>query len=48
MSTRLDRMLALLAPFGGVRGRVIRLLGWGGRHAPAFGPRQRILPMHRW
>ncbi len=42
------RMLALLEPFRGVRGRVIRLLGWAGRHAPAYGPRRRILPMHRW
>jgi len=42
------RMLSLLAPFDGQRGRVIRLLGLGGRRPPAFGPRQRILPMHRW
>jgi hypothetical protein len=42
------RMLCLLEPFRGVRGRVIRLLGWAGRHAPAYGPRRRILPMHRW
>jgi hypothetical protein len=42
------RMLALLEPFRGVRGRVIRLLGWAGRHAPAHGPRRRILPMYRW
>ena len=42
------RMLALLEPFRGQRGRVIRLLGLAGRHAPAFGPRRRILPMHRW
>jgi len=43
-----DRMLALLEPFRGQRGRVIRLLVLAGRRAPAFGPRQRILPMHRW
>jgi len=42
------RMLALLEPFRGQRGRVIRLLAMAGRHAPAFGPRRRILPMHRW
>ena len=42
------RMLALLEPFRGVRGRVIRLLGLAGRRAPAFGPRRKILPMHRW
>lgn len=43
-----DRMLALLEPFRGQRGRVIRLLGLAGRRPPAFGPRRRILPMHRW
>ncbi len=43
-----SRMLALLESFRGVRGRVIRLLGWAGRRPPAFGPRRRILPMHRW
>lgn len=43
-----DRMLTLLEPFRGHRGRVIRLLGLAGRRAPAFGPRRRILPMHRW
>ena len=42
------RMLALLAPFAGQRGRVLRLLTLAGRPAPKFGPRQRILPMHRW
>lgn len=42
------RMLALLEPFRGQRGRVIRLLALLGRRAPAFGPRQRILPMYRW
>jgi 3-methyladenine DNA glycosylase/8-oxoguanine DNA glycosylase len=43
-----ERMLELLEPFRGQRGRVIRLLGLAGRRAPAFGPRRRILPMHRW
>lgn len=43
-----ERMLALLEPYRGQRGRVIRLLGLVGTGAPAFGPRQRILPMHRW
>lgn len=33
------RMLALLAPYAGQRGRVIRLLMSGGRGAPRFGPR---------
>lgn len=43
-----DRMLTLLEPYRGQRGRVIRLVSLVGRRAPAFGPRQRILPMHRW
>jgi 3-methyladenine DNA glycosylase/8-oxoguanine DNA glycosylase len=42
------RMLALLEPYRGQRGRVIRLLTLLGRRPPAFGPRQRILPMYRW
>ena len=42
------RMLALLEPYRGVRGRVVRLLTMAGRRPPAFGPRRRILPMHRW
>ncbi len=42
------RMLSLLQPYRGQRGRVIRLVALLGRHAPAFGPRHRILPMHRW
>jgi 3-methyladenine DNA glycosylase/8-oxoguanine DNA glycosylase len=33
------RMLALLAPWAGHRGRVIRLLEASGRHAPRYGPR---------
>ena len=43
-----ERMLALLRPFAGQRNRVLRLLTLAGRPAPKFGPRQRILPMHRW
>jgi 3-methyladenine DNA glycosylase/8-oxoguanine DNA glycosylase len=43
-----ERMLELLAPYKGQRGRVVRLLQLGGQAAPAFGPRQRILPMARW
>jgi 3-methyladenine DNA glycosylase/8-oxoguanine DNA glycosylase len=43
-----DRMLTLLRPFAGQRGRVVRLLELAGARPPAFGPRQRILPMHRW
>jgi 3-methyladenine DNA glycosylase/8-oxoguanine DNA glycosylase len=33
------RMLELLEPYAGQRGRVIRLLMTSGRHAPRFGPR---------
>ena len=43
-----ERMLELLAPYAGQRGRVVRLLLFDGNKAPAFGPRQRILPMARW
>lgn len=34
-----QRMLGLLEPFAGQRGRVIRWLEAAGNHAPAFGPR---------
>ncbi len=34
-----DRMLELLAPWAGHRGRVLRLLGRGVGHAPRYGPR---------
>jgi 3-methyladenine DNA glycosylase/8-oxoguanine DNA glycosylase len=43
-----DRMLELLEPYCGQRGRVIRLIGLSGARVPSFGPRKRILPMHRW
>ncbi|MEY2581740.1 MAG: hypothetical protein QOE09_1589 [Ilumatobacteraceae bacterium] len=43
-----ERMLDLLAPYAGQRGRVIRLLQLDGHGPPAFGPRKRILPMARW
>jgi 3-methyladenine DNA glycosylase/8-oxoguanine DNA glycosylase len=43
-----ERMLELLAPHAGQRGRVVRLLLLDGHRPPAFGPRQRILPMARW
>ena len=42
------RMLELLAPYTGQRGRVISLLGRDGNAAPKFGPRQRIQPMYRF
>ena len=43
-----ERMLELLEPYAGQRGRVVRLLLLDGHKPPAFGPRQRILPMARW
>ncbi len=43
-----ERMLELLTPYAGQRGRVIRALLRHGHRAPKFGPRQRILPMSRW
>ena len=43
-----DRMLELLAPYAGQRGRVVRLLQLDGRPPPKFGPRHRILPMAQW
>ena len=43
-----ERMLELLAPYAGQRGRVVRLLGLGGHGAPRFGPKKRILAMQSW
>ena len=43
-----DRMLELLAPYRGQRGRVLRALVTTAGRAPSFGPRRRILPMSRW
>lgn len=43
-----ERMLQLLEPYRGQRGRVVRLLKAAGHGAPRFGPRRRILPMARW
>lgn len=34
-----ERMLELLAPFAGHRGRVARIIGMAGTRAPAYGPR---------
>jgi 3-methyladenine DNA glycosylase/8-oxoguanine DNA glycosylase len=42
-----DRMLELLEPYRGQRGRVLAAIVRTTR-APSFGPRQRILPMSRW
>jgi 3-methyladenine DNA glycosylase/8-oxoguanine DNA glycosylase len=39
-----DRMLELLEPFPGHRGRVVRLIELGGRAAPRRGPR---MPLRR-
>ena len=39
------RMLELLAPYAGNRGRVCRLLEAGGVQAPSYGPRKRIEPI---
>ena len=43
-----ERMLELLDPYRGQRGRVLWALTSTAGHAPKFGPRQRILPMARW
>jgi hypothetical protein len=42
------RMLELLAPYAGQRNRALRLVMLAGLGAPRFGPRRRVLPMHRW
>ena len=42
------RMLELLAPYAGQRGRALRLIGIGGAAAPKFGPHQRIMPIAGW
>jgi endonuclease III len=43
-----ERMLELLAPYEGQRGRVIRALVLAGWSEPRRGPRQRIQPIARW
>lgn len=40
-----ERMLELLAPFAGHRGRVVRLVLSAGRRPPTYGPRHRIVPV---
>ncbi|MFO7960353.1 MAG: hypothetical protein R6U94_05360 [Nitriliruptoraceae bacterium] len=42
-----ERMLALLAPFAGHRGRVVRLLGTAGQQPPRYGPRHRLYPVEQ-
>lgn len=43
-----ERMLELLEPYRGQRGRVARLLKMHSGGAPKFGPKHRILPMRDW
>lgn len=43
-----ERMLQLLSPYAGRRGRVVRAITAHGRGAPKFGPKQRIVEMSRW
>lgn len=43
-----DRMLELLEPYRGQRGRVLWAIVSTAGKAPAFGPRQRVLPMAKW
>lgn len=43
-----ERMIELLEPYVGQRGRVVRLLSAGGVAPPKFGPKKRVLPMHAW
>lgn len=42
-----ERMLTLLAPFAGHRGRVVRLLGAAGQQPPRYGPRHRLHPVEQ-
>lgn len=43
-----ERMLELLKPYAGQRGRVARYVARHGSAAPKFGPKKRGLPMHAW
>jgi len=43
-----ERMLELLAPWAGQRGRLCRLIGAGGPKLPRFGPRLSITPIADW
>ena len=43
-----ERMLELLEPYRGQRGRVLWAIVTTAGKAPAFGPRKRILPMSKW
>jgi len=43
-----ERMVELLEPWRGHRGRVVRLLRGSGNSAPRRGPRYNPLPFERW
>jgi 3-methyladenine DNA glycosylase/8-oxoguanine DNA glycosylase len=43
-----ERMLELLEPYAGQRGRVVRYVARQGSVAPKFGPKKRIMAMHAW
>ena len=43
-----DRMLELLEPYRGQRGRVLWAIVTTAGKAPAYGPRKRILPIAKW
>jgi 3-methyladenine DNA glycosylase/8-oxoguanine DNA glycosylase len=43
-----ERMLELLHPFAGHRGRVVRLLLSAGVRPPRYGPGRRVVPLDRW
>ena len=43
-----DRMLELLEPYRGQRGRVLWAVVTTAGKAPSYGPRKRILPMAKW
>jgi 3-methyladenine DNA glycosylase/8-oxoguanine DNA glycosylase len=42
-----ERMLELLAPYEGQRGRVLHAITRAGTRPPKFGPKIRLLPIHR-
>lgn len=43
-----ERMLELLEPYAGQRGRVVRYVARHGASAPKFGPKKRIVAMRAW
>jgi hypothetical protein len=42
-----DRMMELLEPYEGQRGRVVHLIQASGVRPPRYGPRRRIQPIER-